>query len=99
MPTKTISKTVNDNEPLRVSDLQPADWLAPATPRGPQPTEKEQRVIDAYRRGADPVGLVRGFSISPAVLFKILQLDISENADLFKRLSEEYNGLQKRALT
>ena len=72
MPTKTKTKVVHDCGPVRSDLIRDENWLAPATPRGAKPTEKESHIIDAYRRGADLHKIVIAHHTHPATLFKLL---------------------------
>jgi len=98
MPTRTIQKTVNDNEPVRAGLLNSDTFLAQATPRGAKPTEKESRVIDAYRRGADLHKIVIAHHTHPATLFKLLAMNPAEHAETYASMLKTYNDLTARAL-
>jgi hypothetical protein len=99
MPTRTIQKTVNDNEPVRAGLLNSDTFIAQATPAGRgRTTEREERIKAAYAKGADLDALTRNYHTSPAVLFKLLGLNPSEHADTYKQLLDEYNDIRARAL-
>jgi hypothetical protein len=96
MPTKTIQKTVNANEPVRAPDQ---NWLAPATPNGKgRTTAQEDRIKAAYQKGADLDRLVSNYHARPEVIMRILELDPNEHAEAYAKMLEAYNDLRAGAL-
>lgn len=96
MPTKTLERIVNNNEPVRA----PADnWLAPATPAGKgRTTAQEERIKAAFEKGADLDRLVANYHVRPEVLMRILELDPNEHAEAYAKMLETYNDLNARAM-
>ena len=98
MPTKTKTNVVHDCGPVR-SDLQGGDCFAPATPHGKgRMTEREERMVAAYERGADLDRLVVGYHIRPELLMRILELDPVDHPETYQQLLTTYNDLRARAL-
>jgi hypothetical protein len=98
MPTKTKTKVVHDCGPVRSDLIRDENWLAPATPRGAKPTEKESHIIDAYRRGADLHKIVIAHHTHPATLFKLLAMNPAEHSETYASMLKTYNDLKSRAL-
>ncbi len=97
MATKTITKTVHDGKPTRVADMQAAEWMAPST-RQPRLTQREEQIRAAHLKGAALDRIVSNHHVHPALLFRLLDMNPAEHADVFAELLDHFHNLQAKAL-